>query len=427
MRMTKSNDKKSEFKKFTGQKGQLDLPISMPVKEEKPDPYKGMTETQKNETMLFMFNALNSFSHGKIEEDKLTSVNNYFIQGNGLYLIHKNKIGIFGRKAADFDVPGLPNQIPSPCFIKLYLPRMPFSIYQQIVTFFKAIMVKEDESEAFLQVYWDIDEQKYKIHVPAQVVSKGHVSYDATKNLNKLFPKKYIFVFECHSHNTMGAFWSSVDDADEKETRLYGVFGCLNTAEHQTKFRVMVNGKAINLEYNHIFDFDKESLATKEVVLGSGEIIPVKNSQIKDADVYHAEFNQDWIKAVTRRQVQTTSMISDEGHVIDEYKGYSRRPSYGNDLYYNVEKELEQARSKRDAALKGKDTGVIGMDDSPTEDELLEEFNLTEEASQLAQDILQITRYFADDELTNVVLSVIDDNGALKNLGRKIDRFVPEH
>ena len=96
-------------------------------------------------------------------------------------------------------------------------------------------------------------------------------------------------------------------------------------------------------------------------------------------------------------------------------------------MYYNVEKELEQARSKRDAALKGKDTGVIGMDDSPTEDELLEEFNLTEEASQLAQDILQITRYFADDELTNVVLSVIDDNGALKNLGRKIDRFVPEH
>ena len=422
MRTDKKNDKKGEFKKFTGKKGQIELPLSQPPVKE--DPYKGMTETQKNETMLFMFNALNSFTHGKIEEDKLTSVNNYFIQGNGLYLIHKNKIGLFGRKVSDFDIPGLPNQLPSPCFIKLYLPKMPFTIYQQIVTFFKAIMVKEDESEAFLQVYWNLEEQKYEIHVPEQIVSKGHVSYDATKNLNKLFPKKYIFVFECHSHNTMGAFWSSVDDADEKETRLYGVFGCLNTAEHQTKFRVMVNGVAINLEYNHIFDFNKETLNTKEVVLESGEVIPIKTSQIKEANVYHTEFDQKWVDAVKRRKVETVSMITADGHVRGGRRyGY---PSYEqSDMYDNVDKELELARLKKESALKEKDTGVIGMDDSPTEDELLEEFNLTEEAVEIAQNLLQITRYFADEELTHAVLSVIDDNGALKSLGRKIDRFIP--
>ena len=30
---------------------------------------------------------------------------------------------------------------------------------------------------------------------------------------------------DIHSHNTMGAFWSGTDNADEKETRLFGVLG----------------------------------------------------------------------------------------------------------------------------------------------------------------------------------------------------------
>lgn len=236
----------------------------------------------------------------------------------------------------------------------------------------------------------------------------------------------------------MGAFWSGVDDADEKETRLYGVFGCLN-AEHQTKFRVMVNGVAINLEYNHIFDFDKSTLATKEVSLPSGEIIPVKDSQIKEANVYHTEFDPKWLESVKSRTIptvsETESLIDENGHVKTPrgYHGYgyggydySRRryPSERID-YDKFDNELEEARAKRNSRLVDENESVIGMDDCPTAEELDAELELAEEATQLAQNLLEITRYFADDEVTQVVLGTFDDSGALKNLTRKIDRFIP--
>src|SRR5690606_38499362 len=120
--------------------------------------------------------------------------------------------------------------------------------------FFREIMKRYRDAEAFVQVYWDLQEGKYICHVPKQRISKGSVNYDATENLDAVNSERYVFVYECHSHNSMGAFWSGTDNADEKELRIYGVFGMLHTEDYKQLHRFFVNEKAVSVGLDLIFD-----------------------------------------------------------------------------------------------------------------------------------------------------------------------------
>lgn len=64
--------------------------------------------------------------------------------------------------------------------------------------------------------------------------------------------------------DTMGAFFSGTDDADEKETRVFGVFGKLNTGACEYKFRVSVGGQHVPIELEEIFtdSFIESSILT---------------------------------------------------------------------------------------------------------------------------------------------------------------------
>ncbi len=188
-----------------------------------------------------------------LENLKITKFNTWVMDGGGVYLTVKNRIGEFTARMKDKTVPGLPKLRTEQ--YKMTVPRVPAEIYHQIKAFFLDIADEMGNAEAYIQVYYDLEEKKYVSFVPKQVVSGASVRYDNEENLSTKNVDRYIFVLEIHSHNTMSAFFSGTDNADEKETRFYGVFGKIKDTTPEFKLRFIVHEQALIVRAEDVFDF----------------------------------------------------------------------------------------------------------------------------------------------------------------------------
>jgi hypothetical protein len=59
---------------------------------------------------------------------------------------------------------------------------------------------------------------------------------------------------EVHSHNTMDAFFSKTDDAEETGLRIYAVLGRVTSAQPQIRVRVGIYGHFWTIPYQEIFE-----------------------------------------------------------------------------------------------------------------------------------------------------------------------------
>lgn len=128
---------------------------------------------------------------------------------------------------------------------KLKIPKLPGSMYAQILAFFRYYVIDKGISsvtEAMSQIYWDPETQEYFINIPEQEVTGGAVRYNFDKQDPRTQKKGVIRVFDIHSHNTMSSFFSGVDDGDEKGRQFYGVIGNITATTHTEKFRIGING-----------------------------------------------------------------------------------------------------------------------------------------------------------------------------------------
>lgn len=242
-----SIDQKSE-KEFWEKQGTDERLLMKPKRE------ATVTEVSYEDQYTF-WNFLNDIQYGQFNPETLVKKNTWVITRDGSWLVQKSLGGYFGIKKNDFGIPTLPasNSLPEK-FFNLTHGKIPNQILLQIVSFFREIMKRHNDAEAFIQVYWDKEENKYICHTPKQRISKGSVEYNAEENLDILNKKRYIFVYECHSHNSMGAFWSGTDNADEKELRVYGVFGRLDTDDYQNCHRFFVGEEEAALDISDVFD-----------------------------------------------------------------------------------------------------------------------------------------------------------------------------
>lgn len=87
---------------------------------------------------------------------------------------------------------------------------------------------------------------------PEQAVSK--ISVDSQLS-EKFVSERYIHYMDIHSHNTMSAFFSPVDDHDEKATRLYTVVGRLDKCVPEIKTRISNGGKFLEIDPAEVFEF----------------------------------------------------------------------------------------------------------------------------------------------------------------------------
>ena len=132
------------------------------------------------------------------------------------------------------------------------LPRIPMDLTIKIVSFFRHYMCNGNEQEVLVNVYWDKQNREYVVDAPEQTVSKASVN--SHENLDFL-DERYIHYMDIHSHNSMKAFFSPIDDRDEKATRLYTVIGRLDKYFPDIKTRISNGGKFHEIHPSEVFEF----------------------------------------------------------------------------------------------------------------------------------------------------------------------------
>lgn len=156
--------------------------------------------------------------------------------------IYEIKDGIIGRMVTrSTHIPFLENINET---FEFKLPKIPGNILDQIISFFTA----NYKYEAMVQIYWDHENKSYSVYVPKQEVSKISIKYD------NILTQRYQLVMEIHSHNSMDAYFSAIDNANELAYLLYGVVGNIDKNEVSIKVRAGYNGKFISLPLEYIFE-----------------------------------------------------------------------------------------------------------------------------------------------------------------------------
>ncbi len=127
----------------------------------------------------------------------------------------------------------------------LALPLVPMELLAQIISFFRCCMTGPEEFEALAHILWDKQEEKFVVRVPEQTVTKAHI--DAELGRDDLPEERYLHYIDIHSHNSMEAKFSSVDDEDERATRIYIVVGRLDKFFPDITVRMSCGGTYLTL------------------------------------------------------------------------------------------------------------------------------------------------------------------------------------
>jgi len=184
--------------------------------------------------------------------EELIEGNNYVVGKDGLYLVRKNKIGLFITKADK--IPFIDDdKNPVEGFHMSLERKLPHNMLLQTIAFFKKVVKEKGNAEAMIQVFLKEGEDggEYFMHIADQEVSGASVKFKRDPNLEDT----HTLVLDIHSHNTMGAFFSGTDNRDEQEARVYGVIGKLNQEWPEMKFRAgNGNGGWIELSAYDVFE-----------------------------------------------------------------------------------------------------------------------------------------------------------------------------
>lgn len=228
---------------------------------------------------------------------------NYIVRGDGLYEVRINSVGVFCVPRASFKLPGFPKEENGPFFALKNGP-IPYTLLQEILYFFKKIC-DDSKDEVYMQIFWNPETEEYYNYCPIQKVSGGSVEYERDSDLEA----NHVLVLEIHSHNTMGAYFSSIDDRDEKSDRFFGVVGELNRSRPAMKFSYVCGGTRVEIPASGIFEEAPE-----------------------EEDLFPLE----WLKRVTKRHSyspfrgQTSGYPGEEGISTGSYRHASASASSGN-------------------------------------------------------------------------------------------------
>ena len=127
------------------------------------------------------------------------------------------------------------------------LPRIPQELLRSIIGFFRSQMESGTEFEALVRIYWDRKEQKFVPFVPKQRVTKDRVTVRLTDE-DLPDEQRYLYYADIHSHNSMKAVFSAIDDMDERGTRLYLVIGRLDRFFPEISARISCGGSFVPIE-----------------------------------------------------------------------------------------------------------------------------------------------------------------------------------
>lgn len=152
---------------------------------------------------------------------------------------------------------GLPTMLKEELQPLAFGHKIPTEMLNKILAFFKNVMAMignagtgHGDYEAMAHIVWNTKEQAYRIAIPRQKVAKASVSY----TWDHIDPDYETVIFDIHSHNSMGAFYSGTDESDDRSyIGISGVAGRLNTDDPQLIYRFNAFKNKVAMTSEQIF------------------------------------------------------------------------------------------------------------------------------------------------------------------------------
>jgi hypothetical protein len=161
-----------------------------------------------------------------------------------LYEIRREDIGTFTTRTLCRELPEVrAGFIPA-------LPPIPQALTLEIISFFRSMLREDGNYEAIVNILWDKELKTFCAYVPAQTVTRTR----AVAEVNNPNSDRFLHYMDVHSHNVMPAKFSGIDDADEKATRVYAVFGRLDRFLPQISVRISNGGKYLAIDPALVFE-----------------------------------------------------------------------------------------------------------------------------------------------------------------------------
>jgi len=280
----------------------------------------------------------------------------YIVSKEGIFL--KKKVGLVEsltkvNKISILDTMGLKETA------SLDIPKIPIGNFAKIAEFFNEIC-KASRGEAITLIYFNQKTRKFKFFIPYQLISPGSLNY-----LTESF-KGYDLIGDIHSHGTMGAFHSGVDDHDEQY--FDGIHITLGNVSGRDNISIsaslVVNGTRFMIEpqdYIEGVEHTESSYSPISFVKGNtgsgvshfGSLFeglntsyPTYSSKNKFYKVLATEeqriFNQDWLDKVEEKNsfLRVSDAVAYESPVYEQFSDYRE----------NFKKEQDKLVNKGKAA-----------------------------------------------------------------------------
>jgi len=187
-----------------------------------------------------MFKVHINTESSEIPEDDIC----YIVAKEGIFL--KKKLGIMESISPVKNISILKSISTS---AKMHVEKIPAITIAKIVDFFKKVHEKY-YSEAIVLLFYKEDTKKYRVVPPHQKVSGASVEYNRGLSL-----EGWKMIGTIHSHSSMSAFHSGVDDSDEKSfDGLHITIGNVNRKNFSITASIVSNGFRTKVEPEEYID-----------------------------------------------------------------------------------------------------------------------------------------------------------------------------
>lgn len=156
----------------------------------------------------------------------------YIVAKEGIFL--KKKMGIMDS-IAPVDSISILESVSAKA--QMHIAPIPATLFAKVIDFF-AQVYQEYRGEAIVLLFYNEETQKYKIIPPAQKVSSASLDYNRSITI-----EGYTMIGDIHSHGSMSAFHSGIDDDDERSfDGLHITVGNANNDEVSLSGSIVANG-----------------------------------------------------------------------------------------------------------------------------------------------------------------------------------------
>ena len=218
--------------------------------------------------IIFYFNGMN--------QEELVEEMSYFniiYTKDGIFHATKNELYIHFNKLNDITYSNsILNEIEDGLLIQL-IPKPKDNILNQIIDIFLYVKNKT-KYELAINLYYDLKNKKFIIDIIDQIISSTLIEYKYNDKYEN--NSQFIRYLQIHSHHTMKAFFSPIDDDDEQNkcNSYFGVIGELkNKSQFSQKYRIY-NNEFISVDQNHVFDIKTNNIKlNKNIIVQLDKII----------------------------------------------------------------------------------------------------------------------------------------------------------